>query len=523
MLKASPYVFSSVLAVYLLGIAIGSFIMYRYIRGKHDLNKRSLFFSLQYIIGLFVLISFIGYFYLTKYTQFSLLTQASFFGIAHPYFEVPGFDSYALTGQGFGADSFQTTRGLLVSVYRLFDTFFWSVLFIFVPTVLMGASFPLIAYLSARDKHKEGQAVGNIYFFNILGNVLGGIVTGFLLLHFWGTEITLLVFSVTGLAFGLFVYAEGALRLNWYSRVALVLVPAIVCMFLFPRGGDLYKEMHMIDMKGNSDTYFEEGFDGVVVTFSKGENVTHFINGHGHGIRPNGFYTWEVMEAISFAPSVDNVLIIGYGAGSTAEAVLKVKEVKKLVIVELCDASMKNLAKLPYVQEQLSDPRVRLTIDDGRRYLLRNDIKFDLILMGPLQPITAYSNNIYSKEFFELTAKNMKKDGIIAVWLGETRVLPKTIASVFDYCRIYYRECIASQSALVSKVEHEQRLEASFTQAELASHYNSSKHYLGERNYIDEAARPYPINYDLKPNSEYYLGLKAREWLFFNQHLTDGN
>ncbi len=89
-------------------------------------------------------------------------------------------------------------------MFSVLDIFFWPGVFIFVPTVLMGASFPLISYLGLTRQDQEGKTVGTVYFFNVAGNLLGGIVTGFILLPLIGSELSLLFFSLIGITFILF-------------------------------------------------------------------------------------------------------------------------------------------------------------------------------------------------------------------------------------------------------------------------------------------------------------------------------
>ena len=69
----------------------------------------------------------------------------------------------------------------------------------------MGASFPLLSSLAISRHNREGSTVGKVYFFNIIGNVLGGVITGFILLPILNTETTLLAFGITGLLFVLFI------------------------------------------------------------------------------------------------------------------------------------------------------------------------------------------------------------------------------------------------------------------------------------------------------------------------------
>ncbi|MDP8228134.1 MAG: fused MFS/spermidine synthase, partial [Candidatus Electryoneaceae bacterium] len=173
--KGSPYVFSSVLFIYLLGIAAGSFLMNRIIQ-KHQVDRKNLFYILQFSIGAIALVTFLGYYYLTEFTFLDVFTRTSFRNLVHPSF--PAFD---------------TLKGFLTSLYLLFDVFFWTAFFVFIPTVLMGASFPLISSIALKRPDREGATIGKIYFFNITGNVFGGLITGFFLLPIFSSEITILI------------------------------------------------------------------------------------------------------------------------------------------------------------------------------------------------------------------------------------------------------------------------------------------------------------------------------------------
>ena len=261
------------------------------------------------------------------------------------------------------------------------------------------------------------------------------------------------------------------------------------------------------------EVYLEEGIDGIVVTHQSPYNtISTFINGLGHGFRPGYGFICITIEAASFAPKVENVLIIGYGLGTVTETILKMKDVRKVTIVELSNTLIKNLKKMPFFAEMLADSRIDLIIDDGRRFLLRTHEKFDLILLDPLRTTTSYSNNLYSHQFFELTHKHLNQGGVIMVWMDENRVLPKTMLSVFDQIRMYNNFCLASNAPL--RINHERRKDLlnSFSpqvQQRILKNYQ----YLGGRDYIEAVSEGYQINQDWKPVCEYYLGLKMKEKL----------
>ena len=384
----------------------------------------------------------------------------------------------------------------------------------------MGASFPLISLLALSQSNKEGQTVGTVYFFNITGNVFGGIATGFLLLPHLGTEITLLAFSSVGIFLGLFVTNFAGRNLSFVQRISLILILLTANAIYFPRKSELYETLHPQDK--SSAIYLEEGIDGIVVTYQQGgDNVSNYINGVGHGYRPGyGFY-YETIEAMSFAPKVENVLIIGYGLGATTETILKMEDVRKVTLVEISNTLIKNLKKMPFFNEMLTDSRIDLIIDDGRRFLLRTQEKFDLILIDPLKTTTSYSNNLYSHQFFELAHQHLNPGGVFMVWMDENRVMPKTVLSVFDQIRVYNLKvynffCLASEAPFKINNERRKSLLNSFSPKERKLISKQGK-YLGDQAYIKEVADRYPINQDWKPVCEYYLGLKVKERFFLNK------
>jgi predicted membrane-bound spermidine synthase len=508
LVKASPYAFSTTLSVYLLGIALGSFYMSKYLKRHTKIDKKSLFFFLQSLIGITVLITFIGYFYLTEYTFLEIFTRVSFDKILHPPYHIEPL-----------------TPGVL---FLLFDIVLWPMLFVFVPTFFMGASFPLIAFLALSHPNKEGQLIGTVYFFNIVGNVFGGIVTGFLLLPLLGTESTILLFASVGILLGIFAFNLSGKPFPIVQRIGFALIILATTLFVFPSQSQLYQSMHSPSKRMQSDskedgktiiTHFEEGRDGVIVTYQHNDKLRNYINGLPHGSR--GYYFGhqvEVIEATSFAPKVENVLVIGFGGGDGAKTVLKMEDVRKVTIVELNHTLMKNLKKLPTIREDLSDPRVNLIIDDGRRFLLRTKEEYDLILIDPIRTATSYSNNLYSYQFFEIISRHLARGGVFMAWLSEHHVLPKTILSVFNYVRMYKFFCLASNSPFKKDDERQERLIAAFLPQEQQEFLNLKADYkgdlyLGNEDYVKTLTAGFPINQDWKPVTEYYLGLQSwKRW-----------
>jgi hypothetical protein len=485
--------------VYLLGLALGSRAVHRHLARNPTTNRRHLFYTLQLLIGLTVLITFVGYFYLSRHAPLQGLAHLSFSSDVHP--------SLALFARGAGPRLFE-------DAYLLLDVFLWPLSFLLVPTMLMGASFPLVSSLAFSAGGGAGRAVGTTYFFMVVGNVLGGLLTGLVLLPAFGTELTVLAFGSVGLLFGLAPGVPSGGQLSGLVRTAGVLALLLGNAMVFPRPGALYAAMHVAPFEAGS-ARFEEGLDAVVLTYEDGGRLRNFINGQGHGYRPGPLFLAEAIEGLSFASSLRSVLVIGFGAGSITEAALVPAEVQQVTVVELCGSAITNLRTFPVLAGILSDRKVRLVIDDGRRFLQRTEelFKFDVILMDPLRTTTAYSNNLHSRQFFELAGRHLAPGGILMVGgLSDCPVIPRTLLEEFGYVRAYTNFCLASRTPLGRNHERFERLLRSFPPSTQASIQDFTRDFL-EGQPLVEATAKYPVNQDWRPESEYYLGLELRRWL----------
>ncbi len=136
--------------------------------------------------------------------------------------------------------------------------------------------------------------------------------------------------------------------------------------------------------------------------------------------------------------------------------------------------------------------------------------------MDPLLPTAAYSNNVYSKEFFGIARRHLNGGGILMAYMGENRVFPKTIASVFPRVRMYaYSFCLASDRQFRLNRDRQKQITSGYSEKmkSEAARYRDVLglfRYEGDEKYIARVAKHYPINIDLKPVNEYYLGLKIR-------------
>jgi spermidine synthase len=122
---------------------------------------------------------------------------------------------------------------------------------------------------------------------------------------------------------------------------------------------------------------------------------------------------------LAFRPESQDVLLLCYGCGITADALLHGPNVKRIDIVEISKEVFRLAdfyAGINY-SNPLRDPRVTTFIQDGRFFLQATPRQYDIISGEPPPPKNAGAVNLYTEEFFSLMKSRLKEGGIATFWL----------------------------------------------------------------------------------------------------------
>jgi len=154
-----------------------------------------------------------------------------------------------------------------------------------------------------------------------------------------------------------------------------------------------------------------------------------------------------VHPAMLAHPDPRRVLIVGGGEGATAREVGRYSVVKEIHMVDLDEELIEIVKKyLPWGKEGFNDPRLKLTIAEGREYLSKQpDNYYDVIIMDATDPAEeSLAIQLYTKEFYELAYKKLSDRGVIATHVAplmhKTQLvysIRKTVNSVFPRTCLY--------------------------------------------------------------------------------------
>jgi spermidine synthase len=488
LVKDSPYAFSSMLAVYLLALGAGSLAITAVMQRRRAIDKVAWLAWAQLGIAVTSVASVAALPLVNRVPLIAEVLDIGFGQQIHPPMTLPR---------------------IRIEWLAAFDIVLWPVAIMGIGALLFGAGFPLLAALGLRTPNREGDAISRVYASTIAGNVCGGLVTGFVLLPWLKTEGTWLAFVVAGAAIAV-VMATAAAAGSRRLIVAVAAMAVVTAGVLFAQGLRVYPYLHRLAADPARTAYFEEGVEGVVMTTVKNGAVTNLINGTSHGGRPGYAFYYETIEALSHARDPRRVLVIGLGAGSVLEQVLMLDGVERVTLVEVNATLIANLRKIEFYRSMLADPRLEIVIDDGRRFLQRSGERFDAVLLDPLRTRSAYSNNLYSEEFYRLASDHLAPGGTMMVWTDEFRVMPQTFAAVFPHVLLFDYFMIGARDAMTADQARRERLLAAHAPDVQAAIGHFDGAYVGDESIV--RAGLWPTNSDARPVAEYYLGHVYRGW-----------
>lgn len=305
----------------------------------------------------------------------------------------------------------------------------------------LGAVFPLVAQLAVRRDATVGRHVSFIYMANVLGSASGSLITGLVLLDYLRLASLATLLGVLGLscAIALFIAAAPGWRQTVQWPVIGTIVAAVAMVVFSPSVFASVYERLVFTKQYQPGTHFAqivENRHGVITVTPAGEV-------YGSGVY-DGVFNVDLRDdarnmirrayAISaLHPAPGHVLMIGLSTGSWAEVIASQPSVQRVTIVEINPGYLRLLPLYPVVASLASDRRVRIDIDDGRRWLNRHADTFDLIVANTTFNWRANATSLLSMEFLQLIRRHLNPGGVYYYnTTGEPRV-QRTGATAFPY------------------------------------------------------------------------------------------
>lgn len=359
----------------------------------------------------------------------------------------------------------------------------------------------------------DDRSIGRIYFFDNIGDILGGLLFTFVLVRFCNNLNALYLPAFLCLSGFLLLRPQGSSRRLLYGSLGVFGLASILYSGWFvPLDGIflkwLYPYQTIVDHR-------ESPYGRLVVT--RGHDQTSFFENGGHLFSvPNTFANEEIVHyALSQLPKVQSVLLVSGGVAGVVDEIMKY-DVKNLDYVELDPAIIS--AGVKYLDVRFPSA-VHFHQGDGRKFIQKTDKKYDGIILDLPPPGSLQLNRFYTLEFFNEARSKLLPGGVICFgtpgaenYISDDQArflstLKNTLKQVFEHVLIIPGErniFIASDSPLSSDI------------ASLVSSRNIETVYVNE-NYLAGRVTPerlsfiegsiidsVPVNRDLRPTAFFY-------------------
>lgn len=280
----------------------------------------------------------------------------------------------------------------------------------------MGAWVPTLCEAVAELVQSRPAAIARATAALLLGTAAGVLVTGYLLLDVESLEHTILfvALSALGLAEALWLAAPERHRRAGVTVFALVALVALVGHGQLFQG--FLERVHF--GPGSRETQYAmvvHGRAGIV-------GVTPDARAYGDGLY-RGAYSLDadanptlvgrafLVPALHRTPR--RILQIGLGSGAWTRILADVRAVDSLTVVEGNPGYLDALWRQPAIAGVLDDPRVRLHLDDPRRWLAQHpQRRFEVIVANSEWHWRAGATHVLSAEFLQLLKGHLAEGGV---------------------------------------------------------------------------------------------------------------
>ena len=336
--------------------------------------------------------------------------------------------------------------------------FLVCVLFMLLPTFLMGASFPLTARITAGRTGRIAATLGGVYALNTVGAILGSLAAGFLIAPTLGIRNGILAVAGVNVVAGVAVLHAQSEARPWEAWAPLAVgVAAVVGAFAFvPRTqffvkSAIYQEQYTRAGLEAEVLSYEENADAsvTVIRDPDGEKRLYVDTNEAANESRWDAPSHRVIAHVPLLlhPRPKRALVVGFGMGRTSNSIAQ-----HGVHIDAAEISpgVPRAARRYFSEPNngiLDSPLFRLHINDGRNFILTSRNRYDMISTGIIHPlVSSGSSSIYSRDFYEMCRDALTEDGVMSQWvplhrvpLAEFKTILRTFIAVFPNTTVWYK------------------------------------------------------------------------------------
>ena len=350
-------------------------------------------------------------------------------------------------------------------------------------TICAGMTLPLITRFLLRGEYGE-RALGQVYGANTLGSIVGVVLAVLVLLPLLGLKWMIVAGASIDIALGFRLLAaepsavstqRSAVR--WAPAFAVAAFALIVgAVTRFDRGvltSGVFRYGTAHSTVTPEITFFKDGRTATVSVrrIHAGNGLSLATNGKPDGsLGPEWFvpataarapFTHDAstqvlmpLVALAHVPNARVVAVIGQGTGMSSHALLGDDGLERLVTIEIEPQMIRASRQFyPANRRVFDDSRASFALDDARSHFAAQRERYDLILSEPSNPWVAGVSGLFTTEFYAHVRRFLAPHGIFAQWihLSETNdgLVLSVIRALAENFPAYTLYAVANKDILI--------------------------------------------------------------------------
>lgn len=341
------------------------------------------------------------------------------------------------------------------------------------PVMLSGAVLPLLFHHMRRQVAHLGNLAGYLYSWNTVGSLLGALVGGYALFFWLDLDQSYRVACAALIAAAVILTVRAYAWPTWASAA---LVPLCLLLALLPSWNPAMMTADMVRQReprplvyAGAEAYFagleeaspvkkkiiahtDDPTTSVVIeelVYPDGTTTRSLItDGKGDGETRSSYVDYAMLAALPamFADNAERAFLVGWGIGITASELASFPTMKEVDVAEISSGVLGFAPLFDFANRDASrNPKIHVVQGDAYRALMRSEGGYDVIVSQPSHVWVAGVEMLFSREFLEAAKSKLSPGGVHCQWLqgyeiGDeaVEVVLQTYRSVFDDVAIWH-------------------------------------------------------------------------------------
>jgi spermidine synthase len=317
--------------------------------------------------------------------------------------------------------------------------------------IVAGVQFPLLIALLGRGHSDVGAHVGRAYAWNTVGAIAGSLAGGFGFLPLFTATACWQIASLLLVGTGVIATLYALRAREWPAAICAVTI-AILAVLAGSAAGPTAAWRHSSIGAGRADVpsnpndirrwenrqrrrlLWEADGKESAIGLIDGDDIAFLVNGKSDGGAVGDSAT-QVMGGLVGAILHSNprtAMVVGLGTGSTAGWLGAVPSMERVNVVELEPVVLRVARECTAVNHDvLHNPKVQIHIADAREVLLTSRDRYDIVFSEPSNPYRAGIASLFTLEFYQAVSARLNRGGIFLQWVQAYDIDAETVRTIY--------------------------------------------------------------------------------------------